>query len=191
VLSAVSPQNLKNKLKSKVKGALDEAKGVFEDTYDSIVGNSIVPDMVSDIESIMAGLDMRSPAERALGRMLSAADDHAAAMLSTLDRDYAGAIGMGDALDNATLAGGGVSGGGMRGSAASRPRSADTDASTTTVEASVDMDTGRLTDAFYDALTRFSRENESGDVIVKIGDREIAAAGKSGQKYTDRRDILK
>jgi len=105
VLSAVSPQNLKNKLKSKIGDALGAAKEKFQSLANDVTGNSIVPDMVADIEAVMAGMDMASPAERELAGVLSAADDHAAAMLSTLDRDYGGAMSMAGALGDAIPAG--------------------------------------------------------------------------------------
>ncbi|EMA38475.1 phage tail tape measure protein [Halococcus hamelinensis] len=68
ILSAVSPRNLKSKLKSKIGGALDGAKEKFKSLYNDVVGNSIVPDMASDVVGVMDKMDMAGPAGREMGR---------------------------------------------------------------------------------------------------------------------------
>lgn len=79
---------LKQALKNKVSNALDGAVGAFQDAYNTVTGNSIVPDMVADVEYVMGGMDVATPTKRELDSMVGIADQKARAMESALNRDY-------------------------------------------------------------------------------------------------------
>jgi len=143
---------------------VDAAKGAVGRVRDVLPGSDARRGPLSDLT------DSGRALPTTLAKGMEDKKDRAASAATTI---AAAARPSPDATPGAIAAGGGGSSAGGDG----------------TLEAEVDESS--LADAFLDALREVSRETDSGDVIVRINDKDVAKAANAGNEKLNQRDVLK